>query len=154
MIVAGVWTGVGFSNLKNSRPGFKNFETGAESVSQKVTPITSGLNYYFFPPSALWHPCCLVPLLFGGGDDEPVSKFQAKYLLQQFLDGQWSMVIGLLFHMTQPTSKSIIKAIACSKPTISEHWSKWKHNGTVDQCKQRKEGRCVIQDWRKTVAVI
>ena len=31
---------------------------------------------------------------------------------------------GLLFHMTQPTSRSIIKAIACSKPTISEHWSK------------------------------
>jgi len=28
---------------------------------------------------------------------------------------------GLLFHMTQPTSRSIIKAIACSKPTISEH---------------------------------
>ena len=45
---------------------------------------------------------------------------------------------GLLFHMTQPTSRSIIKAIACSKPTISEHWRKWKHNGTiVDQCKQR-----------------
>jgi len=37
---------------------------------------------------------------------------------------------GLLFHMTQPTSRSIIKAIACSKPTISEHQSKWKqwHN--------------------------
>jgi len=30
-------------------------------------------------------------------------------------------VNGLLFHMTQPTSKSIIKAIACSKPTIGEH---------------------------------
>jgi len=28
---------------------------------------------------------------------------------------------GLLFHMTQPTSRSIIKATACSKPTISEH---------------------------------
>ena len=28
---------------------------------------------------------------------------------------------GLLFHMTQPTNRSIIKAIACSKPTISEH---------------------------------
>ena len=40
--------------------------------------------------------------------------------------------------MTQPTSRSIIKAIACSKPTISEHLRKWKHNGTiVDQCKQR-----------------
>jgi len=31
------------------------------------------------------------------------------------------MVNGLLFHMTQPTSRSIMKAIACSKPTISEH---------------------------------
>jgi len=28
---------------------------------------------------------------------------------------------GLLFHMTQPISRSTIKAIACSKPTISEH---------------------------------
>ena len=28
---------------------------------------------------------------------------------------------GLLFHMTQPTTRSTIKAIACSKPTISEH---------------------------------
>jgi len=26
---------------------------------------------------------------------------------------------GLLFHMTQPISRSTIKAIACSKPTIS-----------------------------------
>jgi len=30
------------------------------------------------------------------------------------------MVNGLLFHMTQPTSRSIIKAIACSKPIVSE----------------------------------
>jgi len=45
---------------------------------------------------------------------------------------------GLLFHMTQPTS-STIKAIACSKPTINENQSKWKHNGTIaDQCKQRR----------------
>jgi len=51
---------------------------------------------------------------------------------------------GLLFHMTQPTSRRIIKAIACSKPTISEHYSKWKHNGTiVDRCKQR-EALCRI----------
>ena len=28
---------------------------------------------------------------------------------------------GLLFHMTQPISRSTTKAIACSKPTISEH---------------------------------
>ena len=28
---------------------------------------------------------------------------------------------GLLFHMTQPISRSTIKAIVCSKPTISEH---------------------------------
>jgi len=28
---------------------------------------------------------------------------------------------GLLFHMTHPTSRSMIKAIACSKPTISEY---------------------------------
>ena len=28
---------------------------------------------------------------------------------------------GLLFHMTQPISRSTIKAIACSKPIISEN---------------------------------
>jgi len=28
---------------------------------------------------------------------------------------------GLLFHMTQPTSRSVIKAITCSKPIVSEH---------------------------------
>jgi len=45
---------------------------------------------------------------------------------------------GLLFRMTQPTSRSTIKAIACSKLTISEHKTKWNHNGTIaDQCKQR-----------------
>jgi len=30
-------------------------------------------------------------------------------------------VNGLLFHVTQPTIRSTIKAITCSKPTISEH---------------------------------
>ena len=45
---------------------------------------------------------------------------------------------GLLFHMTPPISRRTIKAIACSKPTISEHESKWEYNGTIaDQCKQR-----------------
>jgi len=40
--------------------------------------------------------------------------------------------------MTQPSSRSTIKAIVCGKPTISEHWSKLKHNGTIaDQCKHR-----------------
>jgi len=28
---------------------------------------------------------------------------------------------GLLFHMTQPISRSTTKAIACSKPTICEN---------------------------------
>ena len=37
-------------------------------------------------------------------------------LLTSFENGN-----GLLFHMTQPISRSTIKAIACSKPTISEH---------------------------------
>jgi len=61
-----------------------------------------------------------------------------KRIFWPCLSAQWSMVNGLLFHMTQPTSRSIIKAIACSKPIVSEHWGKWKHNGTiVDQCKQR-----------------
>ena len=76
MIVTGVWTGVGFSNLKNSRTWLKNFETGAESISGKVTPATSCLNYYFFQPFALWHPCCLVPLLFGTSGIWPSSFWQ------------------------------------------------------------------------------
>ena len=60
------------------------------------------------------------------------------HLLGLSLPLAFAMVNGLLFHMTQPTSRSIIKAIACSKPIVSEHWSKRKHNGTiVDQCKQR-----------------
>ena len=33
----------------------------------------------------------------------------------------WNNGNGLLFHMTHPTSRSTMKAIACSKPTISEH---------------------------------
>jgi len=37
MIVAGVWTGVGFSNLKNCRTRIQNFGTGAEWESEKVT---------------------------------------------------------------------------------------------------------------------
>jgi len=41
MIVAGVGTGVGFSNWKIDGPGFKNFGKGAESESEKVTPATS-----------------------------------------------------------------------------------------------------------------
>ena len=45
MIVAGVSTGVGFSNLKNCRTRIQtrmqNFGTGTESESEKVTPATS-----------------------------------------------------------------------------------------------------------------
>jgi len=46
MIVDEVWTGVGLSNLKNFRirPGFKNFWTGAELESEKVTPPTSDMS--------------------------------------------------------------------------------------------------------------
>jgi len=44
-MVAGVWTGVGFSNLKifrtRTRIRFKNFGTGAESESENVTTATS-----------------------------------------------------------------------------------------------------------------
>jgi len=46
---------------------------------------------------------------------------ESVFLLAQKLDMKILMVNGLLIHMTQPTSRSIIKAIACSKPTISEH---------------------------------
>ena len=50
----------------------------------------------------------------------------------------WLRSMVYCFIWLKPTSRSIIKAIACSKPTISEHWSKWKHDGTiVDKCKQR-----------------
>jgi len=53
MIVAGVWTGVGFSIWKISGPGsgpeIKSFGTGAESESEKVTPATSGACSSGFP---------------------------------------------------------------------------------------------------------
>jgi len=44
MIVAGVWTGVEFSNLKNSRTRIQKFwnRTGVES--EKMTPATSDIN--------------------------------------------------------------------------------------------------------------
>jgi len=32
-----------------------------------------------------------------------------------------AVMVNGLFHMTQPTSRSIIKAIACRKPIVSEH---------------------------------
>ena len=50
--------------------------------------------------------------------------FQMKVI---FVSGKHSRFINgnsLLFHMTQPISRSTIKAIACSKPTISENQSK------------------------------
>jgi len=53
---------------------------------------------------------------------------QYKYLgivldteLSDDKDIQWQYGNGLLFQMTQPTSRTTIKAIASSKPTISEH---------------------------------
>jgi len=45
MIVCGISTGVGFSNLKNCRTRIRsriqNFGTGTESESEKLTPATS-----------------------------------------------------------------------------------------------------------------
>ena len=41
MMLAGFWTGVGFSNLKTFRTRIKKFETEAKSESEKVTPATS-----------------------------------------------------------------------------------------------------------------
>jgi len=46
--------------------------------------------------------------------------------------------------MTQPTSRRIIKVIACSKPTISEHHSKWKHNGTIADLRKQRVALCHI----------
>jgi len=46
-MVAGVWTGVGCSKLKNCRTRirYKIFVTGAESESEKVTPATSDIYF-------------------------------------------------------------------------------------------------------------
>jgi len=54
MIVAGVWTGLGFSNYKiaGPGPGFQNFGKGAESLSEKVIPATSGLRSKAVLPQA------------------------------------------------------------------------------------------------------
>jgi len=46
----------------------------------------------------------------------PMGHFAMQTPHEQLGNGN-----GLLFHMTQPISRSTIKAIACSKPTISEH---------------------------------
>jgi len=45
-----------------------------------------------------------------------LKKWPRRLLLLFKLNG-----IGLLFYMTQPISRSTIKAIACSKPAISEN---------------------------------
>ena len=88
----------------------------------------------------------LIPISMG---DMPVSPppANAHAIIDYFISGSTNKTSwsndgngnGLLFHMTQPTSRSTIKAIACSKPTISENYSKWKHNGTIaDHCKQSR----------------
>ena len=46
----------------------------------------------------------------------PRSRWRDSDIAWSRLDGN-----GLLFHITQPISRSTIKAIACSKPTISEN---------------------------------
>jgi len=45
-----------------------------------------------------------------------INRFCVAEIIRRTTNGN-----GLLFHMTQPISRSTIKAIACSKPTISEH---------------------------------
>ena len=79
----------------------------------------------------------------------PVASSNLRNLLTLQIgthqDQAQGMVWFILFHMTQSTSRSIIKAIACSKPAISEHQSKWKHNGTiVDQCCKQRGALCHI----------
>jgi len=74
IIATGVWTGVGFSNLKYCRictgPGFINFGTGAESESEKVILATSG-NYLIYFVKCLERTVCfavewiIVVLLWG-----------------------------------------------------------------------------------------
>ena len=51
-------------------------------------------------------------------DHQSTQQEQADSILFQEDNGNGN---GLLFHMTQLISRSTIKAIACSKPTISEH---------------------------------
>ena len=65
MTVAGVWTGVGFSNLKNSWSRIQKFWNWSGVGVWKSDSGHLWLELVFFSTSALWHPCCLVPLLFG-----------------------------------------------------------------------------------------
>ena len=59
-MLAGVWTGVGFLNLKNFRPpGFKNFGTGAES--ENVTPATPARHLH--TAHRYKRPCANIPRL-------------------------------------------------------------------------------------------
>ena len=56
--------------------------------------------------------CCSVALPW------PTASLHIILMWRDYCNGNGN---GLLFHMTQPISRSTIKAIACSKPTISEH---------------------------------
>jgi len=62
------------------------------------------------------------------GDADDYNKWESCCMQRVPTYWTWSQTSiiflfgnGLLFHMTQPTSRSTRKAIACSKPTISEH---------------------------------
>ena len=49
------------------------------------------------------------------------GPLEVEYLLMICFVVHYGNGNGLLFHMTQPISRSTVKAIACSKPTISEN---------------------------------
>ena len=87
--------------------------------------IQSGL----YPEETLikHHTAVIKPVWISISDPvEFFSKSSPSRILLWIAESVWIAIRngngnGLLFHMTQPTSRSTIKAIACSKPTISEH---------------------------------
>ena len=81
-----------------------------------LSMFTSAADMFDRLPSIIWlcntWPTVTLQRLFGMSG--PVTSVARDATF----DVITSMVNGLLFHMTQPTSRSIIKAIVCSKPTI------------------------------------
>jgi len=61
-------------------------------------------------------PKCLTTI---ANEDNLICTFEKLWM--EFIRIELDFGNGLLFHMTQPTSRSTMKAIACSKPTISEN---------------------------------
>jgi len=112
MIVGGVWTGVGFSNLKNSRTRIQKFWNRSGIGIWKCDSDHLWFELVFFSTfcslapllfgtSVIWHLCYVAPLLFGGGEDEPMSSWrQNRHCLSwNFQAREASLVAACFLHL-------------------------------------------------------